>query len=69
VESSYKPWRTLWKYLAGAAASRAGDEMTGPALLLLGFAGQTGPAAEGGQTSTAPEGGTGTAQGGYHGPF
>ena len=22
----------LWKYLAGAAASRAGDEMTGPAL-------------------------------------
>jgi MFS family permease len=28
----------LWKYLAGAAASRAGDEMTGPALLLLGFA-------------------------------
>jgi MFS family permease len=38
VESSYKPWRTLWRYLAGAAASRAGDEMTGPALLLLGFA-------------------------------
>jgi tryptophanyl-tRNA synthetase len=28
----------LWRYLAGAAASRAGDEMTGPALLLLGFA-------------------------------
>ena len=28
----------LWKYLAGAAVSRAGDEMSGPALLLLGFA-------------------------------
>ena len=28
----------LWRYLGGAAASRAGDEMTGPALLLLGFA-------------------------------
>src|SRR3984957_3138163 len=25
----------LWKYLAGAAASRAGDEMSGPALLLV----------------------------------
>jgi Major Facilitator Superfamily len=30
--------RGLWKYLAGAAAARAGDEMSGPALLLLGFA-------------------------------
>jgi MFS family permease len=30
--------RALWKYLGGTAASRAGDEMTGPALLLLGFA-------------------------------
>jgi MFS family permease len=38
VKSSYTPWRTLWKYLAGTVASRAGDEMTGPALLLLGFA-------------------------------
>jgi MFS family permease len=28
----------LWKYLGGTAVSRAGDEMTGPALLLLGFA-------------------------------
>ncbi len=28
----------MWKYLAGAAAARAGDEMSGPALLLLGFA-------------------------------
>jgi MFS family permease len=32
------PWCALWKYLGGTAASRAGDEMTGPALLLLGFA-------------------------------
>jgi len=30
--------RGLSKYLAGAAAARAGDEMSGPALLLLGFA-------------------------------
>jgi MFS family permease len=28
----------LRRYLAGAAAARAGDEMSGPALLLLGFA-------------------------------
>jgi MFS family permease len=38
VLSRYKTGRALWKYLGGAAASRAGDEMTGPALLLLGFA-------------------------------
>jgi MFS family permease len=30
--------RALWKYLGGAAAARAGDEMSGPAVLLLGFA-------------------------------
>jgi MFS family permease len=30
--------RGVWRYLAGAAAARAGDEMSGPALLLLGFA-------------------------------
>jgi MFS family permease len=30
--------RALEKYLGGAAAARAGDEMSGPALLLLGFA-------------------------------
>jgi MFS family permease len=30
--------RDLRRYLAGAAAARAGDEMSGPALLLLGFA-------------------------------
>src|SRR5580693_3407001 len=29
---------TLGNYLCGAAAARAGDEMSGPALLLLGFA-------------------------------
>jgi len=38
VESSYTPWLTLWKYLGGTLTSRAGDEMAGPALLLLGFA-------------------------------
>jgi MFS family permease len=38
MESCYTPWRALWKYLGGTAASRAGDEMAGPALLLLGFA-------------------------------
>jgi MFS family permease len=38
VESSYTTWRVLWKYLGGTTVSRAGDEMTGPALLLLGFA-------------------------------
>ena len=32
------PWGRLWKYLGGAAAARAGDEMSGPALLLLGLA-------------------------------
>jgi MFS family permease len=35
-----------WRYLAGAAAARAGDEMSGPALLLLAFA-VTGSAAAG----------------------
>jgi MFS family permease len=38
MNSSYLPWRKVWKYLGGAAAARAGDEMSGPALLLLGFA-------------------------------
>jgi MFS family permease len=38
VNSSHTPWRALWKYLGGTSTSRAGDEMTGPALLLLGFA-------------------------------
>jgi MFS family permease len=38
VKSSYTLVRALWKYLGGTAASRAGDEMTGPALLLAGFA-------------------------------
>jgi MFS family permease len=36
--SRYKDRRGLRRYLAGAAAARAGDEMSGPALLLLGFA-------------------------------
>jgi hypothetical protein len=45
VNSRYVLWRTLWRYLGGAAAARAGDEMSGPALLLLGFAVTRGPAA------------------------
>jgi MFS family permease len=36
--SRYTDKRGLRRYLAGAAAARAGDEMSGPALLLLGFA-------------------------------
>ena len=35
----------MWRYLGGAAAARAGDEMSGPALLLLGFAVTGSPAA------------------------
>jgi MFS family permease len=36
--SRYGRDRGLGRYLAGATAARAGDEMSGPALLLLGFA-------------------------------
>src|SRR5580704_523713 len=42
--SSYRPPRRLRRYLAGAATVRAGDEMSGPALLLLGFAATGRPA-------------------------
>src|SRR5205823_14463087 len=38
MDSRYTDRRGLRRYLAGAAAARAGDEMSGPALLLLGFA-------------------------------
>jgi MFS family permease len=38
MKSSYVRWPSLAPYLAGAAAARAGDEMSGPAVLLLGFA-------------------------------
>jgi MFS family permease len=38
MKSRYTPPRRLRGYLAGAVAARAGDEMSGPALLLLGFA-------------------------------
>ena len=38
MKSSYRRERGLRRYLAGAATARAGDEMSGPALLLLGFA-------------------------------
>jgi MFS family permease len=45
MKSSYLPPRGLRRYLAGAATARAGDEMSGPALLLLGFAATGRPAA------------------------
>ena len=38
MKSRYSPAPGLRRYLVGAAAARAGDEMSGPALLLLGFA-------------------------------
>jgi MFS family permease len=38
MNSRYRATRRLRGYLAGATAARAGDEMSGPALLLLGFA-------------------------------
>src|SRR5437764_1255444 len=38
MDSRYTDRRGLRWYLAGAAAARVGDEMSGPALLLLGFA-------------------------------
>jgi len=45
MKSGYVPGRAisgaprrLWTYLGGAAAARAGDEMSGPAVLLLGLA-------------------------------
>ena len=44
MKSSYLPPRGLRRYLAGAAMARAGDEMSGPALLLLGFAATGRPA-------------------------
>ncbi len=44
MKSSYPVGRRgVRGYLAGAAAARAGDEMSGPALLLLGFAVTGGP--------------------------
>jgi MFS family permease len=46
MNSRYQVTRGLRGYLAGATAARAGDEMSGPALLLLGFA-VTGRAAAG----------------------
>jgi MFS family permease len=45
VNSRYQVTRGLRGYLAGATAARAGDEMSGPALLLLGFAVTGRPAA------------------------
>src|SRR5256885_8060565 len=45
MNSRYRMARGLRGYLAGATAARAGDEMSGPALLLLGFAVTGRPAA------------------------
>src|SRR3954447_15116830 len=45
MNSRYQVARGLRGYLAGATAARAGDEMSGPALLLLGFAGPGRPPA------------------------
>ena len=45
MNSRYQVTRGLRGYLAGATAARAGDEMSGPALLLLGFAVTGRPAA------------------------
>jgi len=45
MNSRYQMARGLRGYLAGATAARAGDEMSGPALLLLGFAVTGRPAA------------------------
>jgi MFS family permease len=45
MNSRYRVARGLRGYLAGATAARAGDEMSGPALLLLGFAVTGRPAA------------------------
>ena len=44
MKSSYRRSGGLRRYLAGAATARAGDEMSGPALLLLGFAATGRPA-------------------------
>jgi MFS family permease len=38
MTTRYLSWRRLWKYLGGSVVARAGDEMSGPALLLLGLA-------------------------------
>jgi MFS family permease len=45
MNSRYQVPRGLRGYLAGATAARAGDEMSGPAMLLLGFAVTGRPAA------------------------
>src|SRR5258708_4668200 len=70
--SRYRVARGLRGYLAGATAARAGDEMSGPALLLLGFA-VTGRAAAGSGllacvTIAGAGAGLGRAAGGGGGP-
>ena len=45
MTTRYRSRGQLWQYLGGAAVARAGDEMSGPALLLLGLAVTGRPAA------------------------
>ena len=54
MKSSYRRERGLRRYLAGAATARAGDEMSGPALLLLGFAVTGRPATGSGLLASRP---------------
>lgn len=53
MNSRYRIARGLGGYLSGATAARAGDEMSGPALLLLGFAVTGRPAAGSGLLASA----------------
>jgi MFS family permease len=45
MKSRYPVWRSVPGYLAGATTARLGDEMSGPALVLLGYAVTGAPAA------------------------
>jgi MFS family permease len=45
VKSRYQVWRSVSGYLAGATAARLGDEMSGPAIVLLAYAATRAPAA------------------------
>jgi MFS family permease len=45
MKSRYPAWRSVPGYLAGATAARLGDEMSGPAIVLLAYAVTRAPAA------------------------
>src|SRR5580704_9058736 len=45
MKSRYPAWRSVSGYLAGATAARLGDEMSGPAIVLLAYAVTRAPAA------------------------